>query len=139
MYRPIPLLVQVGSTLRERVRKNSWLRFAEPAWRRCSGRCITILSAKLMRAPALPSSQARIFRLKGTLSLDGDHTAKEVDLTTIHERVAHDAVQWHRLTDEYAAALVSLQRGDSDARARVSAAYKELCDHTTPPEEPPNG
>lgn len=37
----------------------------------------------------------------------------------------------HALTDEYAAALAALERGEPEARSRVLAAYEHLCARCT--------
>jgi hypothetical protein len=39
---------------------------------------------------------------------------------------SQDAVRWYELTDQYAAAVVAVQRGDAAARARMLAMYAEL-------------
>ena len=40
--------------------------------------------------------------------------------------------QWYGLTDEYAAALEAMQRGDVDGRERVIEAYEKLRNLTAP-------
>jgi hypothetical protein len=37
-----------------------------------------------------------------------------------------DAARWYDLTDQYAAAVLALQRGDFAARAQLYAVYAEL-------------
>jgi hypothetical protein len=39
---------------------------------------------------------------------------------------SQDAARWYELTDQYAAAVVAVQRGDAAARARMLAMYAEL-------------
>ena len=38
----------------------------------------------------------------------------------------HDEILDHQLTDEYAAALQAMERGEPDARARVLDAYAQV-------------
>ncbi|MCU4119258.1 hypothetical protein N8A90_09225 [Variovorax sp. N23] len=39
---------------------------------------------------------------------------------------SQDAARWYELTDQYAAAVVAVQRGDAAARVRMLAMYAEL-------------